>query len=133
MQNEHNIEIEHEAMYVSRNTEVLSCNWFCSGKAMSITYSECVFVCVCSLSYLACNADAPCCRLWPAPLYNIFPHFLINGTIFEKKKLLKTKCVLIFSTNLSEIFLLLRKIQRDIILHLRMSSREVPVILVRFE
>jgi len=42
-------------------------------------------------------------------------------------------CVLIFSTNLSEIFLILRKIQRDIILHLRMSSREVPVILVRFE
>ena len=91
MQNEHNIEIEHEAMYVSRNTEVLSCNWFCSGKAMSITYSECVFVCVCSLSYLACNADAPCCRLWPAPLYNIFPHFFINGTIFEKKKVTENK------------------------------------------
>ena len=37
------------------------------------------------------------CHLWPALLYNIFPHYLINGTIFEKKKL-KTKCVLIFST-----------------------------------
>ena len=37
------------------------------------------------------------CRV---PLYNIFPHYLINGTIFEKKKLLNIKCVLIFSTKL---------------------------------
>ena len=37
---------------------------------------------VCILSYSACNAHAPCCHLWPAPLYNIFPHFVINGTIF---------------------------------------------------
>jgi len=25
--------------------------------------------------------------LWPAPLYNIFPNYFINGTIFEKKNL----------------------------------------------
>jgi len=30
-------------------------------------------------------------------LYSIFPNYLTNGTIFEKM-LLKTKCVLIFST-----------------------------------
>jgi len=29
-------------------------------------------VCVCSLSYPACNAHAPFCHLWPAPLYPIF-------------------------------------------------------------
>jgi len=29
-------------------------------------------------------ALAPNCHLWRAPLYNIFPHFLTNGTIFEK-------------------------------------------------
>jgi len=28
----------------------------------------------------------------PAPLYNIFPHYLIKGTIFGKT-LLNTKCV----------------------------------------
>ena len=57
-------------------------------------------VCICSLRYPACNAHAPCCHLWPALLYNIFPHYLINGTIFEKKKkrLLNIKCVFIFST-----------------------------------
>jgi len=45
-------------------------------------------VCICSLRYPLCNAHAPNCHLWPASLYNIFPHFLINGTIFERKKLL---------------------------------------------
>jgi hypothetical protein len=42
-------------------------------------------VCICSLSCPACNAHAPYYHLWLAPLYNIFPHFLTNGTIFEKK------------------------------------------------
>ena len=28
------------------------------------------------------------CRLWPAKLYHVFPHYFINGTLFEKKKTL---------------------------------------------
>jgi hypothetical protein len=44
------------------------------------------WVCVCSLRYSACNAHAPYCHLWPARLYKIFPHYLINGTIFAKKR-----------------------------------------------
>ena len=56
-------------------------------------------MCISSPSYWACNAHAPYCYLWPTQLYNVFfPHYLINGTIFEKKKLLNTKCVLIFYT-----------------------------------
>ena len=31
-------------MYVQRNIEVRSCNNCCSGKAVSIAYSECVFL-----------------------------------------------------------------------------------------
>ena len=81
-----------------------------SGKAISITYSECVSValgirllqwksnkcyifcvCVCSLRCPAFNARVPYCRLWPVWMY-IFRHYLINGTIFEKK-LQNTKCV----------------------------------------
>jgi len=31
--------------------------------------------------------------MWPDLLNNIFPHYLIIGTIFEKKKLLNTKYV----------------------------------------
>jgi len=52
---------------------------------MSVTYSVCVCVCVSSLRYPPRNAHAPYCHLWPAPLYNIFPHYLINGTIFDGK------------------------------------------------
>jgi hypothetical protein len=37
------------------------------------------------------NAQAPYCHLWLALLYNIFPHYHINGTILGKKKLLNTK------------------------------------------
>jgi hypothetical protein len=59
---------------------------------MYYTFSECGF----SLRYPACKTRAPFCHLWPIRLYNIFPHFLIKGTISEKK-LLKIKCVLSFS------------------------------------
>ena len=31
-------------MYVQHNTEARSCNHCCSGKEISITYSECVFI-----------------------------------------------------------------------------------------
>jgi len=55
---------------------------------MSIAYCECVFV----ACYPPCNAHAPYYNLCPDQLYNIFPHYLINGTIFGKK-LLNTKCV----------------------------------------
>jgi len=55
-------------------------------------------VCVCSLRYPASNAHAPYCRLWPAPLYSIFRHYLINGTIFEK--VIEHKmCILISSSD----------------------------------
>jgi hypothetical protein len=40
------------------------------------------------------------------PLYNIFPHYLINGTIFWKKFIEHQTCVLISSTALSEKFLI---------------------------
>jgi hypothetical protein len=32
------------------------------------------------------------CHLWPAPLYSIFPHYLINGTIFEKSYRTQKAC-----------------------------------------
>jgi len=53
-------------------------------------------VCICSGRYRACNVHVPYCNLWPAPLYNIFPHYLINGMILKKATEHKM-CVLIFS------------------------------------
>jgi len=70
---------------------------------------------VCSLSYPTCNAHSPYCHLWPVRLYNVLPYYLINGTIFGKT-LLNTKCVFWFSLQLlSETFLILRRIKRDVI------------------
>jgi hypothetical protein len=50
-------------------------------------------LCICSLSYPAWNAHVPYCHLWPVRLYKIFPHLLINGTIFERKKIYWTQNV----------------------------------------
>ena len=47
---------------------------------MSITQS----VGIRSLRYPERNADEPYCHLWCALLY-IFPHYLINGTVFKIK------------------------------------------------
>jgi hypothetical protein len=44
-----------------------------------------------------------------------FPHYLISGTIFEKKVIEHKVCVLIFSTTLSETFIILRRSGRDMI------------------
>ena len=71
-------------------------------------------------------------HLWPARLYNILPLYLIRGTIF-RKKLLNKECVFCFFLQLlSETFLILRRIQRDIT-NAHRTSCKVPVILVRSE
>ena len=44
---------------------------------------------------------------------NIFPHYLINGTIIGKKITEHKMCVLIFSTTLSETFLIIRRTESD--------------------
>jgi hypothetical protein len=52
-------------------------------------------VCVCSFRYPSRNAHESYRHPSSARLYNIFPHYLINSTIFEKK-LLKVNCVFCF-------------------------------------
>jgi len=74
-------------------------------------------VCVCSLSYPACNAHAPYCHLWPVPLYNIFTHYLIKGMIFGKKSSWAQNVFFwVLLTHLSETFLILRRVERDMIM-----------------
>jgi hypothetical protein len=68
-------------------------------------------------SYMSC----------PAVPY-IFPHYLINGTIFGKE-LLNTKCF-DFPYNFYLKHLILWRIQQDIVINVHRSLGEVPVILV---
>ena len=65
-----------------------------------------------------------------SPSY-FFWHYLIKGTILEKN-LLDIKCVSIFSTNFFKPFLILREIQRNIVINVKTSSCKVPVTHVRF-
>jgi hypothetical protein len=62
---------------------------------------------------------------------------LMNEWISQKARMSKKfffniTCVLIFSGNLSETFLILRRIQRDIIINMKTSLCKVPVILVGY-
>ena len=102
-------------MYVWRNTEACSPNLRCRWKTVSIKYYECV----CSVRYSARNAHAPYCIVLcgvSGSTNHMIPRYLVNGTICGKK-LLIIKCVLIFSTNLSEEFFIL-KTPWDIIINL---------------
>jgi len=85
-------EYEHECTY-KRNIEERSRKYGCRGKAVRIIYPECVCVCMCVcvcvcvalLTQYAMRMRTLYYRLWPVWLYRIFPHYLINGTIFWKK------------------------------------------------
>jgi len=82
-----------------------------------------------SFRYPACNAHAPCCRMWRTPLHKIFPHYLINGTIFGKKVSEHKIYVSSFSTNLSGTFFIVRRTDRNTIENVYWSSCKLPVIL----
>jgi len=85
-----------------------------------------LWMCLCILKYPECNVHAPYCHLWPARLYNIFPHYLTHCKIFGKKKLLKMQCVFLFFLQpLSETFLILRRNERGTIINVHRSSYQI--------
>jgi hypothetical protein len=80
--------------------------------------------------YPICNARAPYCHLWPVRLYNIFPHYLINGAIFEKRAIEHKMCAVIFLQLLSKPFLILRRTERDMMKTVYWYLCKVPIILI---
>ena len=82
---------------------------------------------------MQCECAVICCHLWLVSLYIFFPHCFINGTIFGRKKkrrrLSNIKCVSIIPIYFPDIFLILRRIQRNLVINVLRYSCEVPVIL----
>jgi len=77
-----------------RIVEQRLCNHFCSGKAVGIKYSNaCLKTCLSSMK-CACAILSSVA----SPALNTFPHYLIKGTIYEKKVVEHKMCVWIFST-----------------------------------
>ena len=87
-------------------------------------------MCVCRLSYPACNEHAPNCHLWSAQLYHISPHYLENAWF---KRGLNIKGLFWFPLrNLSEILIILTRTERDVIKNVKLSSCTVPIFLSYF-
>jgi hypothetical protein len=102
-------------------------------EAVNINMSVCLYSCC---SYLAFRPHyfmrSIICHVWPVWLYCIFPHCLINCTIFWKKKNIEHKIVFWFYLQLlSETFLILRT-EWDIIINVVRNWSKLPVILADF-
>jgi len=72
------------------------------------------WVCVCSLTYPGCKAHAPYCHV-TCPVLQYFSALSHKRHDF-RKVIEHGTCVLIFSTNLSEIFLILSRTERDVVM-----------------
>jgi len=79
-------------MYVHRNIAARSFNHYCTGRAIRIAYSECVFAAL--VIHHAMRMRHIVALEWPSPQHYV--HFLLNGKILSVKKLLNVKRVLIF-------------------------------------
>jgi len=92
-----------------------------------------LWVWVCNLMYPAWNAHALYCHQWPVPIYNIFPYYPIFVPILVKKKDTDHKMrAFIFTTDFTEIFLILRRTERGMIKNINLYSCKVPAILLDF-
>jgi hypothetical protein len=81
--------LTRRAMYVLRNIEVRSRNHYCSGKAISITYSECVLVAL-LIQHVTRISHIAICGL---PRSTIFAISHKRNAFRGEKKLLNIKCV----------------------------------------
>jgi hypothetical protein len=112
--------LTRQAMYVYGNNETRSCGHSCCGKTINITYSKCVSK-TSDIQY-----ETRMRRIIPSymarPVYHVFPHYLKECMIFRKKNVTKPW---IFLQYLSETFVIIRRIQLDIIIKVR--GKAIPL------
>jgi hypothetical protein len=95
---------------------------------MSVCLHSCLIHTKCSLHLVLHRvfSSVACPTL---PYFSTLSH---KRNDFGEKVIEHEMCVLIFSTNLSETFLILRRIQPDIITNVHRPSCKLPVILAKF-
>jgi hypothetical protein len=126
--------IQNRQCTYKRHIGARSRNHRCRGKATSITYSECVCVSVALVIEQAARMRRIILSLVTCPAVPYFSTLSHKRHDFWKKKLLNIKCVFWFSLQLlSEIFLILRTIERYTVMNLHRSSCRVSVILVKLQ
>jgi hypothetical protein len=85
-----------QAMYVQRNIKARSCSHCCHGKAISVTYSECVFVAL--VIQHAKRMRRVILTSVASPALQHFSTLSHKRHDFRKSVVEHTMCVLIFST-----------------------------------
>jgi hypothetical protein len=97
---------------------------------MSITYSGSVFVALGIQHEMRVRHVV----IYGLPRSTIFfPHYLINGVIFEKKSLITKRGFRVSVQILFEKVFIPRRNERDMIKNIYRSSCKVPFVLVRFK
>jgi hypothetical protein len=114
------------------NIKTRSRNHCCRGKTESITYFECASV----ACYPARKAHAPYCQLWPVRLYNIFSTLSHKRPDFREVGVgeywSQNVCFDFLDKLLPETFLIVRRIQWDVIIKVNKLSCKVSIIIVGF-
>jgi len=116
-------------MYVKRKNEACLPNHCFSGKAIIITWTDCVSVNL-FIQYEMRMRDFAICFLSVSTNFSKLSH---KRQDFQKKKVIENKmCVLIFSTNFVCDKSNSIRTQRDMVKNVHWSYSRVPVILVRY-
>jgi hypothetical protein len=124
-------------MFVQCNNDARSYDHYCSGGGGGGGVLNIVWVCV-FLPWLSSIKSASFLRriTWSSVACPAIPYFsTLSHTRHDlRRKLVNTKRVFWFSLQrLTDTFLIVRRIQRDIITYGYRSSCKVPVILARFQ
>jgi hypothetical protein len=106
-----------------RTIDVCSRNYCCRGKAISVTYFE--FVSVASAIQHAKRTRHITLPFVARPAVSYFSALSHKPHDFQENVPEGNMCVFVSSTTLSEMFLILRRIEQDIIINVHRSTCEV--------